>query len=65
MWFQYDGIPAHFGEIVRKHLNATYGQTLDWTRRANVMTSKVGDLRPLDFYFWGRKKDLVFIAYAK
>lgn len=60
MYFQHDGAPAHFGEIVRNHLNATCGQ--QWIGRGGPTPwpPRSPDLTPLDFYFWGRMKELVY-----
>lgn len=60
MWFQHDGCPAHFGNIVVNHLNATYGQ--QWIGRGGPVPwpPRSPDLTPLDFFVWGRMKDLVY-----
>jgi hypothetical protein len=60
MWFQLDGCPAHYNHIVREHLDDQYpdrvigrGSLFPWPARSP-------DLTCLDFYLWGRLKDLVF-----
>ncbi|GBM48764.1 hypothetical protein AVEN_24952-1 [Araneus ventricosus] len=60
MWFMHDGAPAHFSSTVRYFLNATYparwigcGGPVAWHPRSP-------DLNPLDFFFWGHKKSLVY-----
>lgn len=60
MWFQQDGCPAHFRLTVRAHLNNQYpgrwigrGGPINWPARSP-------DLTPLDFFLWGRLKDLVY-----
>jgi hypothetical protein len=60
MWFQQDGAPAHFSIAVRELLDARYpnrwigrGGTISWPPRSP-------DMAPLDFYFWGHVKSLVY-----
>ncbi|GBM72035.1 hypothetical protein AVEN_89792-1 [Araneus ventricosus] len=60
MWFMHDGASAHFSSTVRHFLNATYtalwighGGTVAWPPRSS-------DLNPLDFFFWGHMKSLVY-----
>lgn len=60
MTFQHDGAPAHFGQNVRDHLYATFGQ--HWVGRGGPTPwpPRSPDLTPLDFYLWGRMKTLVY-----
>lgn len=60
MWFQHDGAPPHFGNIVRGHLDAVYGQ--HWIGRGGPVPwpPRSPDLNSLDFFFWGRIKELVY-----
>lgn len=60
MWLQQDGCPAHFRLIVRQHLDVQFpgrwigrGSRTSWPARSP-------DLTPLDFYVWGRLKDMVY-----
>ncbi|XP_050296652.1 uncharacterized protein LOC126736370 [Anthonomus grandis grandis] len=60
MMFQHGGCPAHFARNVREFLDATYpgrwigrGGTFPWPARSP-------DLTCLDFYLWGRVKEIVF-----
>lgn len=60
MHFQHDGAPAHFGRNVRIWLNHNFpgrwigrGGPIPWPPRSP-------DLNPLDFYFWGCMKALVY-----
>lgn len=60
MWFQQDGCPAHTSVIARQQLNRIFrGQWIgkygphNWPPRSP-------DLTILDFYLWGRIKDLVY-----
>lgn len=60
MWFQHDGAPAHFAQIVRDYLNNRYGQ--QWIGRGGPVAwpPRSPDLTPLDFFFWGQMKSLVY-----
>lgn len=60
MWLQHDGAPAHFGQIVRDFLNQNYNQ--QWIGRGGPVSwpPRSPDLTPLDFYVWGRMKELVY-----
>lgn len=59
-WFMQDGAPAHFQNVVRDHLNHRFphrwigrGSEFPWPPRSP-------DLNPLDFYFWGHMKSIVY-----
>lgn len=60
MWFQHDGAPAHFGNIIREYLDLTFGEC--WIGRGGptLWPPRSPDLTPLDFYVWGRMKELVY-----
>lgn len=60
MWFQHDGCPSHFGNNVTDFLNATYRQK--WIGRGGPVPwpPRSPDLTPIDFFIWGRMKDLVY-----
>ena len=60
MFFQHDGCPAHFAVIVRNYLDAIFPGK--WIGRGSVFPwpSRSPDLTCLDYYLWGRLKDLVF-----
>lgn len=58
--FQHDGAPAHYGINVRNWLHERLpgrwigrGGPISWPPRSP-------DLNPLDYYFWGRIKDIVY-----
>ena len=58
--FQQDGAPPHFGPQVRQYLDHQYsevwigqGHPVEWLLRSP-------DLSPLDFYFWGHLKAMVY-----
>lgn len=60
MFFQHDGCPAHYSVAVRTFLNQTYPNK--WIGRGSLFNwpARSPDLSCLDFYLWGRIKDLVF-----
>lgn len=58
--FQHDGCPSHYHRDVREFLNNEFagrwigrGGPTEWPARSP-------DLTPLDFYLWGRMKELVY-----
>jgi hypothetical protein len=60
MWYQHDGCPAHFSRIVRDYLNQQFpnrwigrGSSFPWPPRSP-------DLTCMDFYLWGRIKNIVY-----
>ncbi|PRD28951.1 UNVERIFIED_CONTAM: hypothetical protein NCL1_30891 [Trichonephila clavipes] len=62
MWFQHDGVPAHFSADVRSALDTAYpggwigrGGTVNWPTRSP-------DLSCLDFLLWGYMKSLVYAS---
>lgn len=58
--FQHDGCPAHYSLAVREYLNNTFPNS--WIGRGGPIPwpPRSPDLTPLDFYVWGRAKDLVY-----
>lgn len=60
MLFQHDGCPAHFAVNVRAFLDTTYPGR--WIGRGSIFPwpARSPDLTCLDFYLWGRVKDIVF-----
>lgn len=60
--FQHDGAPPHFSISVREFLNRVwYGREM-WIGRGGPVQwpPRSPDLTPLDFFLWGRVKDLVY-----
>lgn len=60
LWFMHDGAPAHFSLLAREYLNNHYpnrwigrGAPVAWPPRSP-------DCNPLDFFFWGHMKNLVY-----
>lgn len=60
MWFMHDGAPAHFAVGVRNYLDQQYPDR--WIGRGgpHPWPPRSPDLNPLDFYFWGHLKQLVY-----
>lgn len=60
MWFQHDGCPAHFRVSVREFLDEQYPNR--WIGRSGAISwpARSPDLNPLDYFFWGTMKDLVY-----
>ncbi|GBP67789.1 hypothetical protein EVAR_53785_1 [Eumeta japonica] len=56
--FQNDGCPAHWRLIVREYLNNVFPNS--WIGRDGPFPwpPRSSDLTPLDFYVWGRAKEL-------
>lgn len=60
MWFQQDGCPAHYSRNVQDFLNRHFPNR--WIGRGSLFfwPPRSPDLTCLDFYLWGRIKDLVY-----
>lgn len=60
MWYQHDGASAHFAHAVRMHLDATFGE--NWIGRNGPVAwpARSPDLTPIDFFFWGHLKSVVY-----
>lgn len=60
MWFQHDGAPPHYAQIVKEQLCAVFGDK--WIGRGGpvVWPPRSPDLTPLDFFLWGHIKDVVY-----
>lgn len=58
--FQQDGCPAHWAVSVREHLNQCFPGS--WIGRDGPIPwpPRSPDLTPLDFFVWGRAKELVY-----
>lgn len=60
MWFMHDGAPPHFALIVREFLNNRFANR--WIGRGGPQhwPPRSPDINPLDFFFWGYLKSLVY-----
>jgi hypothetical protein len=61
-YFQLDGAPSHFAREVRQWLDLTYPDR--WIGRGGPVPvgwpSRLPDITPLDFFFWGHCKEIVY-----
>lgn len=60
MTFQHDGCPVHKSLIVKNFLNEEYGEKWIGNNGPMRWPARSPDLTPLDFYVWGRAKELVY-----
>ena len=60
MWFMHDGAPPHFAVRVRNYLDQQYPARWIGRGRPHPWPPRSPDLNPLDFYFWGHLKQLVY-----
>ena len=53
MWYQHDGLPAHFSIAARQVFNDKYLKR--WIGRGGAVSwpPRSPDLTPLDFFLWG------------
>lgn len=61
MWLQQDGCPAHFSLVARNTVDQIFPNR--WIGRGSTVVAwppRLPDLTPLDFYFWGRIKEIVY-----
>ena len=60
MWFQQDGAPAHFTHDILAFLHNSFPDRWIGRRGAVEWPAHSPDLSPLDYYFWGHLKSLVY-----
>lgn len=61
MWFQQDGAPAHRSRAVTQYLNNRFpNRWIGMGSRVQEWPPRSPDLTPLDFYFWGYIRDIVY-----
>ncbi|GFX66352.1 uncharacterized protein TNCV_343261 [Trichonephila clavipes] len=58
LWFQHDGVPAHFCALVRDWLDIAYPSF--WIGRPVLWLLRSPDFTQLDFFLWGHRKELVY-----
>jgi len=60
MWLQQDGCPPHFSYMARQAADEMFPNR--WIGRGGpvLWPPRSPDLSPVDFYFWGRVKDIVY-----
>jgi len=60
MWFQQDGVPAHYYQRVSRFLRRRFQNRLI-IRNGPVLWPPISpNLNLLDFYFWGYAKDFMY-----
>lgn len=59
-WYQQDGAPANFRQIVRNYLNQVFQNHWIGQRGTIEWPARLPDLTPLDFFLWGYIKDKVY-----
>lgn len=60
LFFQKDGAPAHYADVVREWLNTKLPNRWIGRRGPIEWPARSPDLSPCDFYLWGRLKDIVY-----
>ena len=60
IWYQHDGAPCHSTNTVTGYLNEVFPHR--WIgRRSNIpWPARSPDITPLDFFLWGRLKEMVY-----
>lgn len=59
-WYQMDGAPAHSTRAVDTKLTELFEDRWWGNRGPSLWPARSPDLTPLDFYLWGRIKELVY-----
>jgi len=62
MYYQHDGAPPNFSQVVRQYLNHKFPNTRIWIGRdgAQNWPPQPPDLNPLDYCVWGYMKAMVY-----
>ena len=60
MWWLQDGAPAHNTAAVSDCLNGYFGRRWIGNRGPSIWPPRSPDLNPLDFYLWGKVKDICY-----
>lgn len=59
-WFQQDGAPPHYSRIVREYLDSVFPNRWIGRRGEIEWPPRSPDLTPLDFFYWGYLKSLIY-----
>lgn len=59
-WFMHDGAPAHFSRPVREYLDERFAHQWIGREGTQLWPPRSADLNPLDYFFWGYLKSLVY-----
>lgn len=64
-YFQQDGAPPHYADVVREYLNSQHGER--WIGRGGPVPwpPRSPDLTPMDFFLWGEIKRRIFVEEAQ
>jgi hypothetical protein len=60
IWFMHDAAPPHFSVRVRNYLNHHFRRRWIGRNDPHHWPARSPDLTPMDFYFWGHIKELVY-----
>jgi len=60
VYYQHDGAPPHFSQVVRQYLNHKFPNRLIGRGGAQNWPPQSPDLNPLDYYLWGFMKAMVY-----
>lgn len=60
LWFMHDGAPPHISHTVRNALNRRFGNRWIGRYGPNPWPARSPDMNPLDFFFWGHLKSIVY-----
>jgi hypothetical protein len=62
MWFQHDGVPAHFSAQAQQHHNHNLQFPDRWLGCGGPVSwpARSPDLNPLDFFLWGHLQEIVY-----
>lgn len=60
MWYLHDGAPAHSSRMVVEYLHSAFGDRWIGRNDPHNWLARTPDLNPIDFFFWGHLKSLVY-----
>lgn len=60
VFFQHDGAPPHNAAIINNFLAVNFGNNWIANQGPHYWPARSPDLTPMDFYLWGRIKDLIY-----
>jgi Helix-turn-helix domain (DUF4817) len=60
LFFQHDGAPPHCAGIINNYLNEQFGENWMANQGPIQWPARSPDLTPLDFFLWGKIKDLTY-----
>lgn len=60
MWYQQDGAPPHYGREIKNYLDSKYPNRWIGRNGPTHWPARSPDLTVMDFFVWGRMKELVY-----